>query len=197
MREVVPHSSQRQPVTEGPPFVVPADQAILSGRPKGAQLLEVCMAHLGAGPDHSVTPLDFSSVSFMDVSCADELLVKLLKRLGSGELANRFVYLQGLNTSLRETVEAVLELRELAVWCKDDDGQVALLGVLKTPMREAAEVLSARKCLTSAEMSEALDKNVNIVCNRLNALQRMGLVCRLRDGSVEGGGRQYYYVSII
>ena len=75
--------------------------------------------------------------------------------------------------------------------------QVELLGALKRPMREALDVLLARKCATSAELSEALDRNVNIVCNRLNALQRMGLVCRLRDGSVAGGGRQYYYVSIL
>ena len=54
-----------------------------------------------------------------------------------------------------------------------------------------------RKYATSAEVSDALDKNVNIVCNRLNALQRMGLVCRQRDGSVSGGGRQYFYVSIL
>ena len=64
-------------------------------------------------------------------------------------------------------------------------------------MREALDVLLERKCATSAEVSDVLNKNVNIVCNRLNALQRMGLVCRLRDGSVAGGGRQYYYVSIL
>ena len=87
-------------------------------------------------------------------------------------------------------------LAELAVLHRAEE-QVELLGALKRPMREALDVLLARKCATSAELSEALDKNVNIVCNRLNALQRLGLVCRLRDGSVAGGGRQYYYVSIL
>ena len=72
-----------------------------------------------------------------------------------------------------------------------------VLGVLKTPMREVLDVLLAQKCATSAEISDALGKNINIVCNRLNALQRLGLVCRLRDGSVAGGGRQFYYVSIV
>jgi predicted transcriptional regulator len=89
-----------------------------------------------------------------------------------------------------------LQLRELAVLYRSGD-QIELLGMLKRPMREALDVLLERKCATSAEVSDVLNKNVNIVCNRLNALQRMGLVCRLRDGSVAGGGRQYYYVSIL
>ena len=50
---------------------------------------------------------------------------------------------------------------------------------------------------TSSEFAEALRKNINIACNRLNALQKMGLICRVRDGSVPGGGRQFYYESIV
>jgi len=187
---------ERQGMAEALSFVLPATQAILSGRPKGAELLEELMAHMLQAPENSVTPLDFSHISFMDVSCADEMLNKLLLRLRSGEMGRRYVYVQGLNTSLRETIEAVLQLRELAVLVKEGE-QVGLLGVLKRPMREALDVLLERKCVTSTELSAVLDKNVNIVCNRLNTLQRMGLVCRLRDGSVEGGGRQYYYASLL
>ena len=51
--------------------------------------------------------------------------------------------------------------------------------------------------LPGHEFAEALSKNINIACNRLNALQKMGLVCRVRDGSVDGGGRQFYYESIV
>ena len=196
MDSVVEEREARQAIGTAPPYCFAAEQGILSGRPKGAELLADLMAHLLRGPDNSATPLDFSQVSFMDVSCADEMLNKLLLRLRSGELGSRFVYIAQANTSVRETIEAVLQLRELAVLCRAAE-QVELLGALKRPMREALDVLLARKCATSAELSEALDKNVNIVCNRLNALQRLGLVCRLRDGSVAGGGRQYYYVSIL
>ena len=188
--------ADRSRIAEAPPYVLPATQAILSGRPKGAELLEELMAHILQAAENSVTPLDFSSGSFMDVSCADEMLIKLLLRLRSGEMGKRYVYLHGLNTSLRETIEAVLQLRELSVLVKEGE-RVELLGRLKRPMREALDVLLERKCVTSGELSTLLDKNVNIVCNRLNSLQRMGLVCRLRDGSVEGGGRQYYYVSLL
>ena len=196
MNEAVLSPTERQAIIEAMPFVFAPQQGILSGRPKGAELLEELMRHMLAMPDHTATPLDFARVSFVDVSCADEMLNKLLLRLRSGELGQRFVYLRNANTSVRETVEAVMQLRDLAVLMADGD-EVALLGALKRPMKEALDVLVERKYATSAEVSDALDKNVNIVCNRLNALQRMGLVCRQRDGSVSGGGRQYFYVSIL
>lgn len=196
MQDAVAALTQKQGIERGSPFVFSAEQGILSGRSKGAHLLDALMAHLLKCPDQCAFALDFSQISFVDVSCADEMLNKLLLRLRSGELGNRFVYIAGANTSVRETVEAVLQLRELSVLLEDEAG-IQLLGALKRPMREALDVLIERKCATSAEISETLDKNVNIVCNRLNALQRMGLVCRLRDGSVAGGGRQYYYVSIL
>lgn len=187
---------ERQAMNEAAPFVFAPPQGILSGRPKGAELLDALMRHMLETPDDTVTPLDFSSVSFVDVSCADEMLNKLLLRLRSGELGRRFVFLRNANMSVRETIEAVMQLRDLAV-LMDDGGNAMLLGALKRPMQEALDVLVERKCATSAEVSSVLDKNVNIVCNRLNALQRMGLVCRQRDGSVSGGGRQYFYVSIL
>ncbi len=196
MQEVVVQPRQQQGIERAGAFVFEVEHGILSGRPKGAVLLDALMAHLLRCPDQSAVALDFSQVSFVDVSCADEMLNKLLLRLRSGELGKRFVYIAAANASVRETIEAVLQLRELSVLFEDGD-DIQLLGALKRPMREALDVLLERKCITSAEISAILNKNVNIVCNRLQALQRMGLVCRLRDGSVSGGGRQYYYVSIL
>ena len=197
MQEAAVHAAQKRGIDRGAPFVFEAEHGILSGRPKGAALLDALMAHLLDCGDESAIALDFSRVQFVDVSCADEMLNKLLLRLRSGELKSRFVFIVAANDSVCETLEAVLQLRDLAVLMESADGTIRLLGALKRPMREALDVLLERKWATSAEVSAELDKNVNIVCNRLNALQRLGLVCRLRDGSVAGGGRQYYYVSIL
>ena len=196
MDTAVEERVQQQALHHAPAYFFAGEQGILSGRPRGAELLEELMEHLRRGPTDAATPLDFSGVSFMDVSCADEMLNKLLLRLTSGEIGHRYVYLTEANISVRETIAAVLQLRDLAALYKDGE-RVEMLGVLKTPMREVLDVLLAHKCATSAEISAALGKNINIVCNRLNALQRLGLVCRLRDGSVAGGGRQFYYVSIV
>lgn len=196
MESAVEERVQHQAISPAPAYLVAGDKGILSGRPRGAELLADLMQHLLSGPADAATPLDFSRVSFIDVSCADEMLNKLLLRLTSGEIGRRYVYIAAANISVRETIAAVLQLRELAALYKEG-AHVEVLGVLKTPMREVLEVLLAHKCATSAAISAALGKNINIVCNRLNALQRLGLVCRLRDGSVAGGGRQFYYVSIV
>ncbi len=180
-----------------PPFVFDAPNGILSGRERGEKLLDQLMAHMRVADSDAVTPLDFSHVSFIDISCADEFLSKLLMRIGSGELGNRFAFIQHANASVRETFEAVLKLRDLAALFKNEDDTIAVLGTLKTPIREALNVVLEKKKGTSSEFAQALRKNINIACNRLNALQKMGLVCRVRDGSVEGGGRQFYYESII
>ena len=60
-------------------------------------------------------PLDFSDVQFIDISCADEFLTKLLMRIGSGEMGNRYVFIQNANQSVRETLEAVLQRSKSAV----------------------------------------------------------------------------------
>ena len=111
-------------------------------------------------------------------------------------MGNRYVFIQNENQSVRETLEAVLQLRSLAALYKHEE-EVTLLGSLKTPIREALDVILEKKHGTSSEIADALQKNINIACNRLNTLQRMGLVCRVRDGSVQGGGRQFFYESIL
>jgi hypothetical protein len=179
-----------------PAFVLPAPEGILSGRQRGEGLLAQLSDHLRSGSPDSVTPLDFSQVSFIDISSADECLVKLLLRIGSGEIGSRYVFVRNANESVRETLDAVLKLRTMAALCETGEG-VRMLGKLKTPIREALDVMLEKKQGTSSEIAEALGKNINIACNRLNTLQRMGLVCRTKDASVEGGGRQFIYESIL
>ena len=141
MQEAPEHPVKACQIHRGVPFVFQAEQGILSGRPKGAALLEALMAHLQLSQYNTAIALDFEQVQFVDVSCADEMLKKLLLRLRSGELKNRFVFIVSANASVRETVEAVLQLRDLAVLAEDGEGGVELLGALKTPMREALDVL--------------------------------------------------------
>jgi hypothetical protein len=183
-------------LVQSSPFVLKSESGILSSRELGEQLLDRLTAHLRETEPDSATPLDFSEIQFVDISAADEFLCKLLMRIASGELGTRYVFIANANESIRETFEAVLKLRDLAALCLDGEER-RILGVLKTPMREALEVMLAARNGTSAELAQRLDKNINIACNRLNALQKMGLVCRTRDGSVQGGGRQYYYESIV
>jgi len=183
-------------LVQSPPYRLQSESGILSGRPLGEPLLDRLTSHLRSTVPDSATPLDLSGIQFVDISAADEFLCKMLMRIASGELGTRYVFVQAANESIRETFDAVLKLRDLAALCKEGDTRL-ILGVLKTPMREALELMLKARHGTSAELAQRLDKNINIACNRLNALQKMGLVCRTRDGSVRGGGRQYYYEAII
>ncbi|MBM3279939.1 MAG: hypothetical protein FJY95_17970 [Candidatus Handelsmanbacteria bacterium] len=194
MSEIAAELPGPRTLISGPVFGLAPGAAILSGRPRGAELLSAALAHLETAPLPSATPLDLEGISFIDVSCADEFFNKLLRRLRSGELGKRYVFLQGGNPSVTETIETVLCLRELSVLARQGE-EARVLGELTRPAREALEVLLRKKALTSAELAAELGKNTNIVCNRLNALQRLGLACRLQDG--RAGGRRYSYVSIL
>lgn len=76
-------------------------------------------------------------------------------------------------------------------------GEPAVLGRLQPPLREALATVLERRRVTSPELAEALGRNLNIACNRLNALQRQGLVWRWKDGTSAGGGRQYTYETLV
>ena len=178
------------------PYVVTSDITILSGRKKGQEILDDLMAHIARAEANTVVPLNFSGIEFLDISCADEFLTKLLLRLKSGELGSKFVFIVGGNPSVKETIGAVLKIRDLAVLF-NGEGKIEIMGDLKPPNREALEILLKKKKLTSTQLSQALKKNINIACNRLNALQKMGLTYRVQDTNVQGGGRQYYYESIV
>ena len=126
------------------PYCLKSDSGILSGRDLGERLLDQLTLHLRDAEPDSATPLDFSAIQFVDISAADEFLCKLLMRIASGELGTRYVFISGANESIRETFEAVLKLRDLAALCKEGDDRI-ILGVLKTPMREALEVILAAR----------------------------------------------------
>jgi anti-anti-sigma regulatory factor len=166
----------------------------LSGRPKGEKILKDLLAHLTRYPVGARIPLDFTGVKFLDISCADEFLNRLLLRLRSGEIEERFLIIRGVNPSVRETIDAVLRLRGLVILCEGEDG-FSLLGEIKQPVQEALAILMQRKRLTSADLARELKKTLTSACNRLTLLQKMGLAYRVKEEGI--AGRQYYYESIL
>ena len=64
MDSAVEERVQQQAIYQAPAYLFAREQGILSGRPRGAELLEELMQHLLSGPADSATPLDFSRVSF-------------------------------------------------------------------------------------------------------------------------------------
>lgn len=176
------------------PFCLNSYNPILSGRPKGEEIFKDLIAHMTRCHVGTRVPLDFTGVEFLDISCADEFLNRLLLRLRSGEVEERFLVVRGVNPSVRETIDAVLRLRGLVILCEGKDG-FSLLGEIKPPAREALTILMERKRLTSADLARELKKTLTNACNRLTSLQKMGLACRVKEEGITG--RQYYYESIL
>lgn len=94
--------------------------------------------------------LDFSEVDLLDLSCADEVVAKLLRVL-SAQL-DRFVALRGLHEDLWEAIDAVLARQDLAVVVVRDDGP-ALLGSVPDDVREAFQGLGATRPTDAAGLA--------------------------------------------
>src|SRR3982751_2553020 len=97
--------------------------------------------------------LDFSEIELVDLSCADEVVAKLL-------LAGRSVYffvLQGLREDQHEAIDHVLTHHRLAVAAiPPDSGAVRLLGWVPKDAREAFGCICERGPLSVNDLSRAL-----------------------------------------
>src|SRR5262249_28107355 len=85
-----------------------------------------------------VTAIDFGAVRCLDISCADEIVAKLLLQHGSA----RCIVLTGLSESHREAIDPVLERHQLAVVAVDRSGRPELLGTLSESMRSVFSVIA-------------------------------------------------------
>jgi hypothetical protein len=94
-----------------------------------------------AGPVPVVATIDFSQVELLDFSCADEIVAKLLLRVGQEEVAwPGYVAFQGLQDAHLDPIETVLERHALALvsW---HDGEAELFGEVEAEERRHWEVV--------------------------------------------------------
>jgi hypothetical protein len=97
--------------------------------------------------------LDFSEIELVDLSCADEVVAKLLL---AGRSAYFFV-LQGLREDHHEAIDHVLTHHRLAaVAVPPGTGHVRLLGWVPMDAREAFACVSERGPLTVGDLSSSL-----------------------------------------
>jgi hypothetical protein len=106
-----------------------------------------------AGSNCLTAMLDFSDIELVDLSCADEVVAKLL-------LAGRdacFFVLQGLREDHREAIDHVLTHHGLAVAVVPPESrEPRLLGWVPSDAREAFACISDRGPLEAADLARAL-----------------------------------------
>lgn len=168
---------------------------ILATRKKGENVREVLTRWVQAVPCDSVLEIEFSGVTVLDYSFADETIGKLLSRLVSGELGEKYVVLCGVKSDLKENIDVALKQRNLAVMSILDDGWKCM-GVVKPHLLEALELVNANGYMTARVLSEHLQIALNTSSNRLGDLFRLRLISRKED-TIASGGRQFIYRSLL
>lgn len=97
-----------------------------------------------------VAIIDFSGVRLMDLSCADEIVAKLLLEHGRA----RYFLLRGVSEGHQEALEPVLQRHGLAAAAQDRSGRQRLLGRVPDRVRLVFGLLAERG---SAELEDVAD----------------------------------------
>jgi len=173
-------------------------------RPTGAAVRGEIEAQLAEIGGRSVNVIDFSHVTLLDFSCADEIVAKLLLRYGAaaddpsrtaetpcavaddwsgapapaGPREAYFVF-RGVSDLHRDAIETVLERHRLALVAEGDDGLPELVGAVDEPERRAWEALVRRPRLDADEVARAASLDADEASAVLDRLCRRRLVMRV------------------
>jgi hypothetical protein len=122
--------------------------------------------------------LDFSDVVLLDLSCADEVVAKLVRL--AKERLGRIIALRGLDEHLWESIHAVLEHQQLAVAVLSD-GTITLLGSVPADVHHLFERLESSTPLATTTLSQRLGWADDRTIKALDAALSLG-VCRSTAG---------------
>jgi len=125
-------------------------------RPTGAAIRNRIQAAIADSDCHTAL-LDFSDIELLDLSCADEVVAKLL--LDGPDRGTRYVVLGGLREDQNEAIEHVLTTHRLAVAAMPGGEHPAprLLGWVTADGRAAFAYLCERGTALASELAGGLD----------------------------------------
>jgi hypothetical protein len=159
-------------------------------RPTGAAVRDEIERLLSDTHDRTLTVIDFSQVSMIDFSCADEVIAKLLLRYASDDSPYEAYFLfRGVTEEHWEAIEAVLERRGLALVLEQADG-VRVVGPLPDDERHVWEAVQRIGPATAGELVEALSSDPPLVQRALYDLRRRRLVMQVGDDYIVVGAHR-------
>ncbi|HRX01725.1 MAG: hypothetical protein KDI07_00445 [Anaerolineae bacterium] len=163
-------------------------ETILGGR--DATTREELLSRFRAMPANSLLVLDLETVQFMDYSWADEIIASLLKASRKAK-APRFVVVRQPSISVSESIEAAVSLHGLTCVKVDSEGKASVLGNLSPSLRQTYDMAVARGQISAQDLPDALSPSTK--SNRLKELERRGLLYRVGEEVIDGGGRRFIY----
>jgi hypothetical protein len=158
-------------------------------RPTGAAVRSAIERQVEEVGEPVVTTIDFSQVSLLDFSCADEIVAKLLLQYVSVDAPRREVYFvfRGISESHMDAIEAVLERHKLALVTQRADGESRLVGIVDFDERRAWEIISQLGAGVGADVADATGLSCEAADRTLDTLWRRRLVIRHDSGYVAVG----------
>ncbi|HEY8175487.1 MAG TPA: hypothetical protein VIF32_07340 [Gemmatimonadaceae bacterium] len=144
-----------------------------------------------ARPDErAFAVIDFSHVSMIDFSCADEVIAKLLMNFegaGGGQEREAYFVFRGMTDDHWDAVEAVLERHGLALLVERESG-IELVGVLDDRERRAFQAVKRRGRAESWELAGDLGEPEPAVRHALDRMWHRRLIMRSGDAYMPVGG---------
>jgi hypothetical protein len=136
---------------------------------------------LGESHERAYAVIDFSQVSMMDFSCADEVVAKLLIRYVADDSPQEAYFLfRGVHDDHRDAIESALERHGLALAIEQADG-VSLLGVLSDVERRAWDAAYRLGPIDATDLAREIGAGGDEAQATLDSLGRRRLVMHV-DG---------------
>jgi len=131
----------------------------------------------------------------MDVSFADETIIRLGEAIVNGEYGRRRILLAGLTQDSIDNINAAIRLQrlKLAFLAIDSEGQWEVVGHLEDSLREVLDMLAKRPSLTAPELADEKELALNSANNRLKRLFDQHLIRREYEVSEKGLIYIYYF----
>ena len=159
-------------------------------RPTGAAVRDEIERLLMDTCERTLTVIDFSQVSMIDFSCADEVIAKLLLRSAAEDPPHDAYFLfRGVTEEHWEAIEAVLERRGLALVLEQADG-VRVVGPLPDDERRVWETVQRLGRVAPTELADVLGADEAAVQHALEGLRRRRLVMQVGDDYIVVGAHR-------
>jgi hypothetical protein len=147
-------------------------------RPTGKAVRGGIEEALAGVEGRQVAVIDFGQVRCLDISCADEIVGKLLLQYGGA----RYFVLCGLAESHCHAIDQVLERHRLAIVARDRAGRVRVLGPVEATARRVFGALCERGAAGPDEITERLQLSRDAALEALDELLARHLVQQSPDG---------------
>lgn len=148
-------------------------------RPTGAAVRGRIESELADTGEWQAALLDFAEVDLLDLSCADEVVAKLVRHAQLRD--HRVIMLRGLHEDLCESVHEVLEHQQLAVVVVDGP-QPRLLGAVADDVRTVFALLAQAVVTAPGALAAHLGWPGDRVGAALDELRVLRLVRTGHDG---------------